>query len=318
MKRTARHPPKDVSLLRVSALTENQMTTRLNHLRKVLVVASLQAIAVGLVFAASAKSLAQKLRPEDVVTWHLESIGSSQQRAAIKTRILSGTSQVVFHTTPVGQAVGRAVLASEDVKSLLGMSFPSPVYPREELGFDGSTFMAAYILPGSRSALGSFLMTHSLIFKQGLMGGTLSSAWPLLDLTRRHAELEYLGEKKVGNQILHELKYVPRGGSDLQIKLYFDQDTFKHVRTEYERTIAGVMGNRSYVSPGNGRETRFKMVEEFSDFKKEGGLNLPHTYAINLIVDTDAGTFVTDWTIKLTQFTFNEKIDPSAFTIITR
>ncbi len=263
-------------------------------------------------------SATEKLKAEDVVARHLESIGSAKERAVVTTRIISGTSQVVFHTAPIGQAVGRAVLASEDVKSLLGMSFPSPVYPREQLGFNGSTFMAAYVLPGSRSALGSFLMTHSLIFKQGLMGGTLSSAWPLLDLTKRNAELEYLGEKKVGNQMLHELKYVPRGGSDLQIKLYFDRDTFKHVRTEYERTIAGTIGDRSYVTPGTGRETRFKMVEEFSDFKKEGELNLPHTYKINLITDTDAGTFLTDWTIKLTQFSFNEKIDPNSFSISSK
>jgi len=195
------------------------MAKRRNRWRKLLSFASLLAIAWALLLAAAAKSSAQKLKPEEVVAQHLESIGSAKERAAIKTRIISGSSQVVFHTTPVGQAVGRAVLASEDVKSLLGMSFPSPVYPREELGFDGSTFMAAYILPGSRSPLGSFLMTHSLIFKQGLMGGTLSSAWPLLNLTRRNAELEYLGEKKVGNQMLHELRYVPRGGSDLQIKL---------------------------------------------------------------------------------------------------
>ena len=267
------------------------MRRREGSLMRKLSVVSLLAIALALpVFVVPSKSSAQKLKPEDIVARHLESIGSAQERAAVKTRIIAGTSQVVFHTTPVGQAVGRAVLASEDIKSLLGMSFPSPVYPREELGFNGSTFMAAYILPGSRSALGSFLMTHSLIFKQGLMGGTLSSAWPLLDLTKRNAELEYSGEKKVGNQMLHELKYVPRGGSDLQIKLYFDQDTFKHVRTEYERTIAGAMGDRSYVTPGIGRETRFKMVEEFSDFKKESELNLPHTYKINLITDTDAGT----------------------------
>ena len=278
-------------------------------------------MAIALAFLAalcSAESSAQKLKPEDVVARHLESIGSAKDRASVKTRIISGTSQVVFHTTPVGQAVGRAVLASEDVKSLLGMSFPSPVYPREQLGFNGSTFVAAYVVPGSRSALGSFLMTHSLIFKQGLMGGTLSSAWPLLDLTKRSAELEYMGEKKVGDQMLHELKYEPRGGSDLQIKLYFDRDSFKHVRTEYERTIAGIIGDRSYVTPGTGRETRFKMVEEFSEFRKEGELNLPHTYKINLITDTDAGSFVTDWTIKLTQFTFNEKIDPNSFSIISK
>jgi len=285
------------------------------HARKPRLITLCLAVIFSVQLAIAAPSSIDKMKPEDVVARHLESIGSAKARAAVKSRIISGSSQVVFHTTPVGQAVGRAVLASEDMKSLLGMSFPSPVYPREQLGFNGTTFMAAYILPGSRSALGSFLMTHSLIFKQGLMGGTLSSAWPLLDLAKRNAELEYLGEKKVGNQMLHELKYVPRGGSDLQIKLYFDLDTFKHVRTEYERTIAGAMGNRSYVTPGNGRETRFKMVEEFSDFKKEGELDLPHIYKINLITDTDAGTFLTDWIIKLTQFTFNEKIDPNSFSI---
>jgi hypothetical protein len=263
----------------------------------------------------SSSSTPEKMKPEEVIARHLESIGSAKARASVKTRIIVGTSQVIFHTTPVGQATGRAVLASEGDKSLLGMSFPSPVYPREQLGFNGNTFMAAYVVPGSRSALGSFLMTHNLIFKQGLMGGTLSSAWPLLNVTNRNPELEYAGTKKVENQTLHELKYLPHGGSDLQIRLFFDQDTFRHVRTEYERTIAGTIGNRSYINPGTGRETRFKMVEEFSDFKKEGELTLPHTYKIKLITDTDAGSFVTDWTIKLTQFDFNQPIDPNSFSI---
>ena len=279
--------------------------------------ASLLAIAWALLLAAAAKSSAQKLKPEEVVAQHLESIGSAKERAAIKTRIISGSSQVVFHTTPVGQAVGRAVLASEGIKNLIGMSFPSPVYPREELGFNGNSFIAAYSTPGNRSSLGSFLMTHDLIFRQGLMGGTLSSAWPLLDLTARGAQLEYAGTRKVDNRTLHELKYTPRKGSDLKISLFFDQQTFQHVRTEYERVIAAPTGDRSYVA-GVTRETRYKMVEEFSDFRKEGGLTLPHTYKINLTIDAPSGTFLADWTIKLTQFTFNEKIDPDSFTIISK
>jgi hypothetical protein len=71
------------------------------------------------------------------------------------------------------------------------MSFYSPVYPREQFAFDGSRFMAAFVTPGVRSSLGSFLMIHDFIFKQGLMGGTLSSAWPLLDLSVAKAKLEY-------------------------------------------------------------------------------------------------------------------------------
>ncbi|HVS80962.1 MAG TPA: hypothetical protein VHE60_04450 [Pyrinomonadaceae bacterium] len=294
------------------------MTERGISLRKRLPVSSLLAMALALLaLVISSKSSAQKVKPEEVVARHLESIGSARERAAVTTRIIAGTSQVIFRTPPPGQATGRAVLASEGIKNLIGMSFPSPIYPREELGFNGNSFIAAYVTPGVRSSLGSFLMTHDLIFKQGLMGGTLSSAWPLLDLKARGAQLEYAGTKKVDNRTLHELKYMPHSGSDLKISLFFDQETFQHVRTEYERVIAAPTGDRGYLS-GRGRETRYKMVEEFSEFRKEGGLTLPHTYRIKLIADTDSGAFLADWEITLTQFAFNEKIDPNSFSISSK
>jgi hypothetical protein len=274
-------------------------------------------LTIGLLLVGSVSSSSaaiEKMKLEDLIARHLESIGPTKERASIKTRILAGTSQVIFRTPPPGQATGRAVLASEGTKNLIGMSFPSPVYPREELGFNGNSFVAAYVTPGVRSALGNFLMTHQLVFRQGLMGGTLSAAWPLLDVSTLNPELDYTGTKKVANQTLHELKYLPRGGSDLQIRLFFNQETFQHVRTEYERVIPAQTGSRTYGSAPE-REIRYKMVEEFSDFKKEGGLNLPHNYKIQLTVDSGGGTFLADWVINLTQFTFNERIDPSSFSI---
>ena len=105
------------------------------------------------------------MTPEELVAKHLESIGSSQARNSLKTRVISGTAQVIFHTAPLGQAVGKAVLASEGTKTLLGFSFPTPVYPREHLGFNGNHFMAAFVTPGVRSVLGNFLMAHDLVFK---------------------------------------------------------------------------------------------------------------------------------------------------------
>ncbi len=103
-------------------------------------------------------SFGQKVKLEEVLARHLESIGSSKARGAVSTRIISGTSQIIFRTTPPGQAVGKAVLASEGNKSLFGMSFLSPVYPREQMGFNGNNFMAAFATPGTRSVLGNFLM----------------------------------------------------------------------------------------------------------------------------------------------------------------
>jgi len=290
-----------VSPMRTARLIERSLTTF--------------SVCLALVLGASAQSpKAAKIKPEEIVARHLESIGTAKARVAVTTRIISGTSQVIIRTTPPGQAVGKAVLASEGVKSLFGMSFPSPVYPREQLGFNGNAFMAAFSTPGARSGLGSFLMTHDIIFKQGLMCGALTTAWPLLDLESHHAQLEYAGTKKLNDELLYEVKYLPRSNSDLKITLFFEQDTFRHVRTEYERTVSAPMGKVEYTNVQE-REARYKMVEEFSLFKSEGGLMLAHIYTIKLSIDTINGTYVAEWTIKLTQFEFNQKIDQSVFNV---
>jgi hypothetical protein len=298
----------------ISDLTVMIRKNQRRYQRKLVVIAFLVIVLAVLSLANPSSSTTDKMTPEELVARHLESIGTAKARASVTSRIIAGNSLVIFRTPPPGQATGRAVLASEGPKSLIGMSFPSPVYPREQLGFNGNSFMAAFVTPGVRSSLGSFLMTHTLIFRQGLMSGTLSTAWPLLDLASRNPRLEYAGSKTVSNRALHELRYLARGGSDLKVSLFFDPATFQHVRTEYERVIAAPTGDRAYSNIEE-REIRYKMVEEFSDFKNEAGLTLPHTYKIKLLVDSKGGTFLADWEITLTQFTFNERIDPNSFSI---
>jgi outer membrane lipoprotein-sorting protein len=267
-----------------------------------------------LVAATARPSGAQKMTAEQLIARHLDAIGNAKARAAITTRIMSGTAQVIFRTSPAGQAVGKAVLASEGNRQLLGMSFPSPVYPREQLAFNGIGFMAAFATPGTRSVLGNFLMTNDAVFKQGLMCGVLSSGWPLLNSERRAATIDYVGTRKIDGRILHELRYTLRGTSDLKITVYFDATDFRHVRTEYERVIPAPMGRVEYSNVQE-REGRYKMIEDFSLFKTEGELTLPHIYTIKLSVDTINGTFLAEWTIKLTNFEFNQPIDPAAFNV---
>ena len=257
---------------------------------------------------------AQKMTSEQLIARHLDAIGDAKARAQIKTRIISGTAQVIFRTTPSGQAIGRAVLASEGMKQLFGMSFPSPVYPREQLTFNGVNFMAAFATPGARSVLGNFLVTNDTIFKQGLMCGVLSAGWPFVDAEKRQVNVDYVGTRKIDGRTLHELRYTPRGNADLKITLYFDAEDFRHVRTEYDRVIPAPMGRVEYSNVQE-REGRYKMIEDFSLFKPEGELNLPHIYTIKLSVDTINGTFLAEWTIKLTTFDFNQKIDQSAFNV---
>jgi hypothetical protein len=254
----------------------------------------------------------QKMRAEDVVARHLEAVGTAQARSAAKTRIATGGITVTFRSPRPGQVEGRAVLASEGDKLLAGMSFDNPNYPQEKFAYDGERVTAAHVTPGARSALGDFLLTHQVMFKTGLVGGTLSAAWPLLDAAGKSAKLDYGGTKKVGGKQAHEVRYTPRGGSDLQISLFFDAATFHHVRTEYTRVLSARMGSSPDASAGQ-RETRYKMVEEFSDFRPEGELTLPHAYKIELNLQTQGGTFLGAWNFGFSQFSFNQPIDPTSF-----
>jgi hypothetical protein len=273
-------------------------------------------LAAVILFAVSGgrPAAAQKMTAEQLIARHRDAIGAEKARAAVQTRIISGTAQVIFRTAPAGQAIGKAVLASEGTKQLFGMSFPSPIYPREQLTFNGASFMAAFATSGTRSVLGNFLMTNDAIFKQGLMCGVLSTGWPLLDREKHPANVDYLGTRKIDGRNLHELRYTLRGNSDLKITLYFDAGNFRHVRTEYERVVPAPMGRVEYTNVQE-REGRYKMIEDFSLFKPEGELNLPHIYTIKLSVDTVNGTFLAEWTIKLTTFEFNQKIDRAAFNV---
>ena len=273
-------------------------------------------LALTLLLITSTALAGQKLTPEEIIAKHLDAIGRTEARKAIKSRVIVGTSTVAFHNPGKGQMSGQAVLASEGNKVLIGMQFDSTNYPFEKLGFDGKNFTAAYLRPGQRSTLGDFLNTNNYLFKQGLIGGALSSAWPLLDPALRHAHLEYKGIRKVNDREAYALEYLSSGGSDLQVTLFFDKESFQHVRTEYEQTIAAQLGaNPSGAPDQTQRETHYKMVEEFSDFKIEGGLTLPHTYKITLSVDAQGGTFSADWIAKLTQFDFNQPIDPNSFSV---
>jgi hypothetical protein len=258
----------------------------------------------------------EKMKPEEVVAKHLESIGTAEARQAVRNLVASGTVVFSIRSGGKGQTGGASLIASEGEMNLLKMVFQSsPTYPHELFSYDGKNFGALHLRAGARSPLGEFFMSHDTIFKQGLLGGTLSTAWPLLNLAGRNPKLDYEGTKKIGDRQTHELRYTPRKGSDMKIKLFFDAETFRHVRTEYEHTLAASLGGR--ISTGGAsagkNEIRYKLVEDFSDFKKEGNLTLPHTYKLALSVQ---GPFITlqDWVFELTQFAFNQQLNPKDFT----
>ncbi|HZI20182.1 MAG TPA: hypothetical protein VEY09_16475 [Pyrinomonadaceae bacterium] len=257
----------------------------------------------------------QKMRAEEVLAKHQESLGTAESRAAVKNRLLMGEVVVSFRSPSVGTAGGQVVLASDGEMNLIGMAFPNvPSYPHEKVGFDGRDVSISYVRPGIRSTLGEFLQQHKSIVKQGLLGGSLSSAWPLYGPLEKKGKLEYSGLKKVNDRQAHALKYLPRGGSDLSITLFFDAETFQHVRTEYTRTLAAQMGATPEASSRQ-RESRYKLTEDFSDFRQEGALTLPHKYHLALEITLPGGSYKADWEMALSRFAYNQDMDPKSFDV---
>ncbi len=270
-----------------------------------------------LLFAAllgcAAQASAQKMKAEDVVAKHLEALGKAELRAPTRTRSVTGGIAVVLRNSAGGgRPEGEALIATDGQKILYITEFKQADYPFERMGFDGKKVTVRQYRPGRRTAFGEFVLSHEVLFKEGLIGGALSSAWPLLNLAERGAKLGYDGTAKVNGREAHKLSYKPKKGSDLKIKLYFDAQTFNHLRTEYDRVVAATMGPVPGSSAGR-IDTRYHLAEDFGEFKDEKGLMLPHSYRMEYMVTSEIGPVLLDWNFQLNNFTFDEPINPALF-----
>jgi hypothetical protein len=264
------------------------------------------------VWVAVAKPVDDKINLEDVLVKHLESIGPDEQRRSSRSRIIAGSSLMNLRTGGRGTVSGPALIASQDDRVLLKAEFTTPGYPYERIGFDGQKLHAPQYAPGARSPLAQFFLSQDAIFSEGLIGGTLSSAWPLLNLAQREPKLQYSGREKIKGRQAYKVKYTPRQGSELKMYIFFDAETYQHVRSEYERVIPAPMGARPGESASQ-REVRYKLIEEFSDFRSEGGLTLPHVYALQFSVFQLNNPLALDWTFNLAKFTFDYPIEAKEF-----
>ncbi len=110
------------------------------------------------------------------------------------------------------------------------------------------------------------------------------------------------------------LGYNPRKGSDFQIKLYFDAETFQHVRSTYEQVISAMQG-RTDKDSSRQSASRYQLVEDFSDYQKEGPITLPHTYKLQLLIDDYTGTSRSEWNLTLTEFALNHLVPADSFNV---
>lgn len=271
-------------------------------------------IITAIFFGGAGASFAQKMKAEDVLAKHLDSIGTAQKRGLLKSQVSVGDAVVNFVSPKTPSAQGRIVLASAGGKNFWGLSTNRPEYPSEKFAFDGKKTQVGFVQLGVRSVLGNFVLSNKMILEEGLLGGTLNSSWALLDMANRRAKLSFEGTKKINEREAYVIGYSAKGGGDVNVNLYFDEETFNHVRTEYRRTSSASIGARPEDSSRN-IETRLRVTEDFSEFKPEGGLNLPHNYRLSYTVEGQRGTTEIEWLFKFTNFAFNQNLTADTFVI---
>jgi hypothetical protein len=265
--------------------------------------------------SATASADDKKIKPEELLARHLESIGSKEALAAAKSRAIAGSVKVHNRIGGVSELLGKGVFLSENPKLIYNMKFPSNQYPSEQMAFDGAKTATGFLPEGRRSNLSLFLDQQPLPLKEGLLGGALSTAWALLRVEQLQPRLEYRGTKKIDNQQLHVLGYRQRNGSpDLKVTLYFDAATFRHVRSEYKFTIPARIG----AGPNDSnaiQESYYLLTEEFSDFRAVDGLTLPHGYKMQMSVSTSNGSLLMDWFLTVDAISHKEIFDEKSFKI---
>jgi hypothetical protein len=275
----------------------------------------LSALAFALLVATLVFARSEKMKPDELVAKHLASIGTAEARAAARNRTVLGDADVVFRLGAVGHLSGEGDFVCEGPKIRLRLTFNSLQYPGEMSAFDGKKVTVAEVQPPAvRSPFSIFVNTFNALLKEGLLGGTLSTAWPLLDLAHRQPRLHYSGLKNIEGKQLRALKYeMKRGGSGLLVALYFDPETFRHVRSEYSLStlvLRGVGLDDNSRLRGGGRDVR-SLVETFDNFEKVDGLTLPHAYTI---IYQETG-YLAEWNIAVTQILHNQKLDPKLFVV---
>ena len=267
----------------------------------------------GLAIVPALRAKDEKLKPEQLIAKHLESIGSAAKLKEIKTRITGGLSHVEVRVGGQANVNGQGEIVS-DGSSVRGVfTFPALDYRGEQFAFDGEKAAVGQISPGVRSFLGRFIYENDVLLKEGLLFGSLSTSWALLNTAVKQPKMDVNGPKKVGGRNLYELKYeAKKGKGNVQAWLYFDPETFRHVRSQYKVEIAPSQIERI----GDSAELdRYLLIEEFDQFQEVDGITLPHAYKLDFTVDSTRGGFLGAWTYTVKQVAHNQAIDRQAFSV---
>jgi hypothetical protein len=254
----------------------------------------------------------EKLKPEELVAKHLESIGPAEKRKAITSRATVGTAQVVFRVGGNGNLNGKGNLLSDGNSVRLGFNFSAVDYPGEQVAFDGSKVTAGQMSPGNYPPFSDFIYQNDVLLKEGLLFGALSTGWTLLNVSSKQPKLESNGLKKIEGRELYELKYLSRNTkANIQAWLYFEPETFHHVRSQFRLELPARMARIT----DSAEMVRYQILEQFDQFKEVDGLTLPYSYKLDFTIDSPRGGMLTSWTHVIDRIMHNQSFERQLFTV---
>jgi hypothetical protein len=272
---------------------------------------------------------AEDLTAEQLVAAHVKSIGNPALLAKITSNTLFGITDVDFIQGMNGSLKdGKTMIVSQGPKLAIVQKFTDINYPGEYFAYDGNNVTVGYMSPGQRSPLADFIFRFKGIMKEGMLGGIISNSWPLLNIQKKQADMK-CRKTTIDGKELYELEYHPKEGFGLiKVRMYFDPTTFRHVRTDYRVNIKedASVGNRGHidstadkatvnaVNPTGGMniqardDSHYTLTEKFDDFKKVGGLTLPHRYVLEYTLDGNGQAFLGHWTLTVSKWVCNAAI----------
>ena len=245
-----------------------------------------------------------EITPEELIAKHIKAIGDPKVLEGIRTRAIIGNCRMQILQGGFGQPGGLAQIASDGRMLGIVMRFDNHLYPGEHFAFDGKNVTIGRIIRRALSPLADFINQFDGVMKEGLLGGALSIGWCLGNLEETQPRLKY-NEAKIAGRRMHELEYRPkRGLGDLKIVLFFEPETFYHIRTEYKLHIPPAFRNADIYCI---------LSEDFSDFKEVYGMMLPHQYTISYSAEGGGRTFLTHYIFNAKQWVHNGQIDSRIF-----
>ncbi len=244
-------------------------------------------------------TVAQKMTPEELVKLHIQGLTAGVVAPPGQPRELKGAVSAMTPARAAGLLPGTFTLSSGATGWRLIMRFDTDRYDGEAFTLEGGKVDIANADPrnGSRSAIGNFLARNLVIVSEGLLGGTLNTRWPLLDVAGRRPRMNYDGLKTLGNRELHRLRYRAKDNQgSLDVELYFDPATYRHVASVYSSSQAQALGG-TIESSSQQSDQYYRIEERFGRFEQIGTLTLPKSWSIRF---ERSGNTANEWKYDMT------------------